>query len=202
MAFNLDVYFKLILNLWREYINIYLYSIRFLYKIVFIGHMKTIIIFDTKHGSTETVANIIAEKIKTRGEDVDIYNIDKTEVPNINDYNRIIIGGSIHAGNIQKSIKTFCEENKDTIMSKSLGLYICCMQKEQSAEQFKNAFDITLREHSISNGIMGGEFLFEKMNFIERFFVKKIAKVKESISKLDYESINKFVENLFKDYIV
>ena len=67
---------------------------------------------------------------------------------------------------------------------------------DNGEEVFDNAFCEDLRCHSSANGIMGVEFIFEDMNFVERFFVKRIAKIKSSISDIDYKAINEFLKNL------
>lgn len=158
--------------------------------------MKTAIIYASKHGTTEKVANRLAEKLRNEGCMVDLFNLRSTISPDLNRYERIIIGGSIYGGKIQKGLSNFCENNKDKLTEGSLGLFICCMLKDKAQEEFDNAFCEDLRCHSSANGIMGGEFIFEDMNFVERFFVKRIAKIKSSISDIDYKAINEFLKNL------
>lgn len=153
--------------------------------------MKTLIIYATKHGSSEKAANMLKEKLK--GEVV-IHNITKNKSPEISNFDAIIIGGSIHAGLIQKKIKLFCQSNFDYLQKAHLGLYLCCMHKEEAQMQFENAYSEELRNKAIANGLFGGEFLFEKMNWFEKSIVKKVAGVNVSISKIDEEAINRFAE--------
>lgn len=86
-------------------------------------------------------------------------------------------------------------DNSQVLKSKKLGLYLCCMEEgEKAREQFENAFPAELREYAKSAKLLGGEFVFEKMNFIERMLVKKIAGTNESISKIKVDEIKKFVK--------
>ena len=158
--------------------------------------MKIAIIYASKHGTTEKVANMLAKKLRRSGDSVELFNVRNKLFPDIEMFDKIIIGGSIYAGNIQRGIKNFCESNKDKLQKNPLGLYICCMQMDKAQEEFENAYCEELRTHSDANGIMGGEFIFEKMNFIERFMVKKIAKVKDSESSLNYDAIDSFVKDI------
>ncbi len=153
--------------------------------------MKTAIIYISKHGTTEKVALQIAEKLKV--EEKDIINLRKDRNPDISKYDRVIIGGSIHAGMIQKRVKDFCEKNLEILLEKETGLFMCGMQKEQLEEEFRNAFPEKLRDHSHAIAMAGGEFIFEKMNFLEKAIVKKVAKVEKSISDINYVEIDKFV---------
>lgn len=157
--------------------------------------MRTAIIYKSKHGCTRYAAEMVKNRISS-GE-VDIIDIGKRNI-SLDDYNVVIIGGSIHAGGIQKKVQDFCSNHIEILKKKKLGLFICCMKEGQEAkEQFLNAFPPELREHSLANGIFGGEFNFNKMNFIEKFLVKKIAKVDNSVSKLNMDAIAKFVDVLF-----
>lgn len=158
--------------------------------------MKTKIIYISKHGTTEKVAREIAKKLKV--EEKDIVNLRKERNPAINGHERIIIGGSIHAGMVQKRIKDFCEKNMDSLLNKEVGLFLSAMDKDRYEEEFNNAFPEILRIHSKANAVTGGEFNFEKMNFLEKAIVKKVGNVQESVSDINYSEIEKFVKEFSK----
>lgn len=160
--------------------------------------MKTAIIYSSTHGTTKKVARLIAEK--QNGKEVSLIDLGINPKPVIDTFDRIIIGGSIHVGMIQKRVKHFCEKNLALLLQKETGLFICCMRKEKQEEQFVNAFPERLRMHSKVHGYFGGEFLFEKMNFLQKLMVKKVAKVCKSISQIDYAAIDQFVSALEAGY--
>jgi len=158
--------------------------------------MKTAIIYASKHGTTEKVANRLALKLRTDGHHVELFNLRSTISPDLDNYERIIIGGSIYGGKIQKGLVNFCENNKEKLTEGSLGLFICCMLKDKAQEEFDNAFCEDLRCHSSANGIMGGEFVFENMNFLERFIVKRMTQMTSSEYDLDTRAISQFLKDL------
>lgn len=153
--------------------------------------MKTAIIYCTKHGTTEKAARLIAEKLS--GSDVSLINLDQEDEPDLSVFDRIIIGGSIHIGTIQKDIRNLCIKHLDELLQKDLGLFICCMLKEKQLEQFNVAFPLTLRNHCKAKGMFGGELLLEKMNLLDKLLVRAVTKQKESVSSIDYPAINRFV---------
>ena len=156
--------------------------------------MSALIVFMTKHGCTEKSAGILKEHIS--GE-VAFVNLKQEKNPNLSRHDTIIIGGSIHAGRIQNGVRRFCERNMETLLGKRLGLFICCMYEEETAEkQFEEAYPEDLRRHAAATGLFGGEFDFQKMNFIERKIVKKVAKVEESVSRIDHEAIQEFAAKM------
>ncbi len=89
--------------------------------------MKTLIVYGTKHGTAEKCSNFLKDKV--RGEVVTI-NIKKENMPDITEFNNIVIGGSIYMGQIQKEVKNFCMENINALKEKEWGfLYVDSMKK-------------------------------------------------------------------------
>jgi len=161
--------------------------------------MKTLIIYATSHGCTEKAVKELSQKLS--GE---IISMDLKNHPSLSlsEFDRIIIGGSIHAGLIQKRIRNFCSANLEQLKSKEIGLFICCMYEAEIArEEIKNAFPEELHQMAKTEAIFGGEYNFDKMNFVEKLLVKKIAKVSESVSKLDHDSIDRFANKMEKTYL-
>ncbi len=159
--------------------------------------IKTGIIYISKHGTTEKVAKIIADKLDS-GE-TELINISKVQIKDIETFDRIIIGGSIHMGSVHNKTKKLCALNKSILLAKTLGLFLCCMEQgEKSVEQFENAFSEDLRKHASSTALLGYEYNLDKMNFFERFLVKKITGSKKSISEIDHDAIVQFVNEFEK----
>ena len=100
---------------------------------------------------------------------------------------------------IQKTIKKFCEQHKNELMKKELGLFICCMEEGEKAQiQFNDAFPEVLRQNAKASACLGGEFDFEKMTAFQRMIIKKVAKVEHNTSRVDYEAIRQFSTKMDK----
>jgi menaquinone-dependent protoporphyrinogen oxidase len=156
--------------------------------------MRTAIIYSSKHGTTEKVAQKIQNELGE--EKAQLFNLKRNKNFDLSQYGQIIVGGSIHAGQIQKKVKLFLEKNTQMLLQRRLGLFLCCMHENEAENQFNTAFPEILRSHAISKKIMGGEFLFEKMNFVEKALVKKIAGVNESVSKIEESNITAMVHEI------
>jgi menaquinone-dependent protoporphyrinogen oxidase len=152
--------------------------------------MKTLIVYTSKHGTTKKVAEMISQKIEGKPMVIDLKERKKVE---LNDYDQIIIGGSIHAGMLQKRVRQFCEKNMSILLQKRIGLFLSCMDEAKAQEQLDRAFPEELRKHAVSCKATGGEFRMDKMNFIERAIVKKVAGVTESVDNVKQEQIEEFV---------
>lgn len=158
--------------------------------------MKTLIAYSTTHGCTEKTSR---ELKKYLGGEVALVNLKLEINPSLDKFERIIVGGSIHAGKIQKRVKEFCSKNINELISKELGLFICCMEQGETAQkQLMEAYPEELFRSAKSVAVFGGEFDFERMNFLEKMIVKKVAHVKKSTSKVDYEAIHNFSKQMDK----
>ncbi|MCD6205455.1 MAG: flavodoxin domain-containing protein [Candidatus Marinimicrobia bacterium] len=159
--------------------------------------MKTLILYASKHGCAKKAAEKIAEAL---GNDTDVNNVRNISRIDIDDYDKVIIGGSIHAGRIQGQIKSFTRKNMNQLLEKTLGLFICHMEadKDKAMKELSDNFPEPLMKHATAKGLFGGEFDFDKMNFLEKFIIKKIANVNESVSSINEDNIENFI-SVMKD---
>lgn len=152
--------------------------------------MNTLIIYMSNYGTTEKVAGTISELL---GYNVcTLVNLKEDTVPDLAAYKTIIIGGSVRMGKVQKKISEFCQDHLDELTQKNIGLYMCCMDRENEQKEFEDSFPAELIRHARATGIFGGELHFDKMNFIEKLMVKAVRKEKKSISRLNHQAINHF----------
>jgi menaquinone-dependent protoporphyrinogen oxidase len=158
--------------------------------------MKTAIIYATSHGSTEKVAKQIQSEL---GEaNTQLFNLKASKSIDLSPFEQVIIGGSIHAGQVQGKVKKFCKQNMVELLQKRIALYMCGMNEPGFDSEFSNAFPELLRKHAYAKAIVGGEFLFDKMNFFEKLIVKKVSGINQSVSKIDETKILKLVHEINK----
>jgi menaquinone-dependent protoporphyrinogen oxidase len=153
--------------------------------------MKSLIVFCSTHGTTAKAAHLLRKQIEG---DVIVINLEKTKLhSDLELFDSVIIGGSIHAGSIQGKIKKFMKENDDVLQRKNLGLFLCCMREgEEAFKQFDNVFPRRLREAAVAKGLFGGEFVFSRMNFFEKIIARSVSGSTDDKSNLDVEAIREF----------
>jgi menaquinone-dependent protoporphyrinogen oxidase len=83
-------------------------------------------------------------------------------------------------------------------LNKEIGLYVCGMERDESKqrEELVRAYPKELIDKAKSIQFLGGEFLFENMNFFEKMIIKKIAKTDKSISEINHQNIDRFVKDI------
>ena len=64
--------------------------------------MATLIVYMTTHGCTEKATRLLMIQLK---DDINIVNLEGFPDPDLSLYDRVIIGGSIHMGGIQKDLQ-------------------------------------------------------------------------------------------------
>jgi len=159
--------------------------------------MHTLIIYVTRYGCTEYCSEVLARQL---GREVKTVNLKKNRLPDLGGFDTIIVGGSIHAGRIQGIIKRFCRNYHDCLMQKRLGLFLCCMEEgDRANEQFAQAFPEDLRNHAVVRGLFGGVIDFQKMNWLEKAIMKKIAKTDQNIMKIRESEIGRFAQSILTE---
>jgi menaquinone-dependent protoporphyrinogen oxidase len=159
--------------------------------------MKTAIIYSTTQGTTEKVANYIAEKLNDK--DVDIIKLQKRKKNiNLDRYERIILGGSIYLGDIQTVMSKFCNDNFDVLLTKTIGLFACGIERElvRQDSELEMAFPRKLYKHALATAFVGGEIIFDKLNPTQKFISKNMFKINDSVEFFEYNMMDIFIYQL------
>ncbi|TVQ85933.1 MAG: flavodoxin [Bacteroidetes bacterium] len=156
--------------------------------------METAIIYASSHGTTEKVAIQIQHELGA--ENTHLFNLKSIKTIDLSRFDILVIGGSIHAGQMQGKVKRFCKNNMVDLLQKRVGLFMVGMNEPEFENEFNNAFPELLRKHAITSKCVGGEFLFEKMNFIEKLIVKKVSGISQNVSKIDETKVSQLVHEI------
>ncbi|MEJ6951579.1 flavodoxin domain-containing protein [Natronospora cellulosivora (SeqCode)] len=156
--------------------------------------MKTLIVYATKYGTAESCAKKLREKLNT---EVELKNLKQEKNIDLSDYDKVIIGSSVYMGQIRKEAKKFCQENLEELKTKENAFYISCMREGEDAEnQIEVNYPKELLEKAVFSSVFGGAFNFEKMNFLEKMIIKKIAGTDQSEENILEDNIAEFAKKL------
>ncbi len=149
--------------------------------------MKVLIVFDTKHGNTQQVADLIADGINSvEGTETEVVNVKDFELSENKTYDLILIGSPNHVGSHVKSIKKFIKNLSssslkassfaafDTYMSKDFEKAVKKMEK-QIGENLPNSTK-ALPGLSIKVGGMKGPIVEEDLSKCKEFGIKLATK--------------------------
>lgn len=156
--------------------------------------MNTLIAYGTKYGCAKNCATELSKELN---DNVDIVNLKENNKIDLEKYGRVIIGGSVYIGKIQKEVTEFINLNLNDLTKKEIGLFICGMQEGDVIEkEIVDNFPQELLSKAKSVKHFGGEFVFKKMNFMEKTIVKKIVKVSSDMSDIHRDNIKSMAVEL------
>ena len=156
--------------------------------------MKIALVYGTKHGTTQKIAGYIAQNIQNH--EIILFNLADHPPIDIAIFDTVIVGGSIHAGGLNRQVKAFLKRNTVALLQKPLALYMCGMNEPELENEFTEGFPALLRNHAISKRLAGGELIFEKMNLIERWMTKRITGIEVTTSKINYEAVDHLIADV------
>jgi len=158
------------------------------------------VFYASKYGTTEKAVKGLEEHLISNGCSVKIFNIkkDKTELNEKKTFDLILVGGSIYMGKIQKEVTNFCEKNEEILLNNTLGLFLCCGGEDDFKSQLTTNFSEKIINHAKIKGYFGYGYNLEKMNFLYKKIIKKVANINSSENAIKYEAIETFANNVTK----
>ncbi len=139
--------------------------------------MSTLIVYSSRYGYTGECAELIREELGDE-EFVIFTQIDCQDPPTVVDYDRIIIGGSVRFGRLQRKLRRFMEEYRALLLDREVGLYLSCLgSREQAHRTFTKVFPRDLREHAKASCLAGGMVNPDKLTPMFKRYVRQRFKV-------------------------
>ncbi len=97
-----------------------------------------------------------------------------TESPEVEKYDVTVIGSYIRAGKIAKAAAEFIKKNREAILAKPFGLFICCNFSDNALSYFKSNFDEALWQNAASAMHFGGEMRIERQKGMDKLIMKMV----------------------------
>lgn len=154
--------------------------------------MKTLILYASKHGAAREIAYRISKNISGAV----ICDLKQKDIPLLEQFDCVIVGGSIYAGMLCKEAKTFVTNNADALCGKKLGLFVSGLDASREQTYFESNFPSSVLAAAKAKGFLGGVFDPQKTNLFERFIMKAVAKQAGYTSNILDAQIERFAETL------
>lgn len=145
---------------------------------------KVLIIYGTRYGTTTEVVQDMSNTARELGAQVDVVHLEKgTPYPKPEEYDLVIIGSGIQAGQWTKRPLKFIEQNLETLSKTNVALFVVsgyAGNPDKVAEAQSEYLDMMPEKYPglspISTALIGGMFEFKKYNLVVRALVKSIVK--------------------------
>lgn len=154
--------------------------------------MKSIVIYVSKRGTTKESAEKMGNAIKA-----DVIDVNEVKRVNLREYDKVIIGSYLYAGMIPGKMKKFISKNIELLKSKSVNFFVMGVGKpNEMLEIFKKQLPKELLDSDTMISHFGGELRMEKMNFLERFIIKKIQEKEQFNCGINEDAIKEFINGV------
>ena len=135
--------------------------------------MKTLIAYASQYGyGAECAENLLAF---TTGE-VTLVDLTRQTPPKLEEFDTVIVGGSVYMGKAMKQATDFCTANETALLQKKLGLFLCCGLPQNAEQSYAASFSEALRKHAAAFGCFGGELRTSRMKPMHRMIANMMQK--------------------------
>jgi len=151
--------------------------------------MKTLVVFDTKHGATEEVAGKIAEGIRGAGGKAEMLDLRArgSAKAALDGFDAVALGGPSYMGRWSKRASSFAAAREAELAGKAIALFVVGNDADKADAPAKEAVPSTLAGRAAS-AYFGGRIDFPRLGGFERFVVKAVSGKAASSSTLDLEA--------------
>ncbi|MGM9929537.1 MAG: flavodoxin domain-containing protein [Bacillus sp. (in: firmicutes)] len=156
--------------------------------------MNTLIVYASKNGTTEKCVERLASLL----ENTYVVNLEES-LPNTLDFDTIIIGGSIHYGTLNKSVRTFLDHNLQILLTKKVGLFLCCGMAEDVEKHFEANFPKPLLKEAIDIEYFGGEMDLDTLSGLDKLVVKMVMLTNRNLKEHPPEIINANIDRMARN---
>jgi menaquinone-dependent protoporphyrinogen oxidase len=176
---------------------------------------RTLICYGTRYGSTGEIAERIGEILKEKGASVDVIDLKKGKVKDLDNYELIIVGSGIQVDKWTKEPKKFLEKNKDVLSRKRVAIFVSCGTANDPT-RCDEATEKYLKQVAVENpdirfvamGLFGPKYDSTQGNFLVRKVMKgMLAKLAEDhenppeiIDLRDWVKIEEWAASLINDF--
>lgn len=127
---------------------------------------KILIAYGTKAGSTEEVAQAVAEEMQSAGALVDVHPVE--DVKDINAYDAVVVGTAVRMFKILSSTKRFLRAQKRALQKVPVAYFLLCLTMgEETPENIRQAKEyakpMLITKEPVSLGLFGGCINHERL---------------------------------------
>lgn len=137
--------------------------------------MTVLVAFASKHGSTEGIAQAIADRLRERGAPTDVGSVD--EVEDLGDVQAVVLGSAVYAGSWMKEAVEFAQRHAETLAGLRVWLFSSGplgTEVEDEEEQPRQLAELRGLIAPVDHRVFFGALDRSKLGFGERMMVKAV----------------------------
>ncbi|QRV17730.1 menaquinone-dependent protoporphyrinogen IX dehydrogenase (plasmid) [Haloterrigena salifodinae] len=146
--------------------------------------VSILVLYGTGEGQTAKVAETIAEALEERGHESTVTDVAaESGSVDVDEFDAVLVGASIHVGKQQAAIRTFVTERRDALESRPTGFFQVSLSsatddeaRRAEAAGYVDAFVEETGWQPDRVGLFGGALRYSKYGFLKRLVMKRIAR--------------------------
>lgn len=159
--------------------------------------MKILIAYASKTGTTGKAAKLLGERFSN----VTLRDL-TVGSPNPDDYDAVILGGSIRMGMLHKDARKWLVKNWDVLKTKKFGCFICHGFMDQAPQLIQQNFTQEMLEMAVCCDSFGGELDEKKLRGTDRIIaglvMKSVQARKDFVPCIRTDRIKVFAETFLE----
>lgn len=155
--------------------------------------MTTLILYSSKYGATAQCARLLAQEM----EGAAVHDL-AAGAPSLGGADTVLVGGPIYAGMLCKVTKEFCKNEQEVLLTKKLGLFLCCTTPAEAETFFAQNVPAPLLAHATARANLGGALPTQGVKAMDRMILKMVAKSRGDAPppQIDAEAIRRFARDM------
>lgn len=149
--------------------------------------MKTIVVYDSKHGSTRKTAHRLVERL---GEGTASLDLSAGGEVDLAPYEAVVLGGPVYAGSWSRRAAKFAQRHEEALAAKRFAAFAAGFDLAQGKAVLAAALPERLASRAVALASLGGAYVFGAMGPLERFIIKAITKSEADSSSVDSAAID------------
>lgn len=168
-----------------------------------------LVLYGTGEGQTATIADRIVDALGERGHDATAVDADEAPTDlDVADYDAVLVGASIHAGNHQAEVVDFVTANREALAALPTAFFQVSMSSatEEGAAQAAGYVEEFLEDtgwHPDRIAQFGGALRFSEFGFLKRLLVRQVVKrsmpdvdTSEDVEFTDWQAVDDFANDV------
>jgi menaquinone-dependent protoporphyrinogen oxidase len=173
---------------------------------------RILVVYGTRHGQTERIAQQIAATLEVARHEVDIRNlISRETVPDVSGYDAVIVGGSVHEGRYEREVRRWASAHVDSLEAMPNAFYSVSLTSATRDERHDAQIEAIIERFEKQTGWrpariekFAGALQYSKYNWLLRRIMRGIARhesgerytdMTHDYDLADYEQVEAFARD-------
>ena len=171
--------------------------------------MKTLILYSTREGQTREIAMRLGTELKVLGRENDIIDLQEEEDIPWGEYDRVVIGASIHYGHFNRAVNKFIikhSQSLNTLPSAFFSVNLVARKAEKNTPEtnpYTRKFLANSPWHPTCCAVFAGALRYPRYGWLDKLMIRLIMKMTDGetdtskeVVYTDWQQVSRFAAEI------